>query len=138
MLNRVLRRSAPRLPTFGWGDQVRTVTLIVLVSSVFAAMPRIAGAVAGAAAPIPAPHTALGREIETLLLALRPALVLVPVCIVIAALRRTRRERLAPASRPTGAYGGSCGGCGVSEHAPDAAYCRRCGGRLTPARVTAW
>jgi hypothetical protein len=113
---------------------VRTVTVIVLVSSVFAAMPRIAGAAARAAVPVPAPQTALGREIETLLLALRPALVLVPVGIVVAAVRRTRRERPAPASRPTGA----CRGCRVSEHAPDAAYCRRCGGRLTPARVTAW
>jgi hypothetical protein len=60
---------------------VRTVTLITLVSSVFAAMPRIAGAEAGAAAPVPAPQTALGREIGTLLPALRPALVLVPVAV---------------------------------------------------------
>jgi hypothetical protein len=115
---------------------VRTVTLIVLVSSVFAAMPRIAGAAGRTAVPGPAPRTALGREIETLLLALRPALVLAGIVVV--AVRRTRRERLAPASRRTGAYCGSCGGCGVSEHAPDAAYCRRCGGRLTPAWATAW
>ena len=117
---------------------MRTVTLIVLVrsvvSSVLAAMPRVAGGEARTAVPVPAPQTALGREIETLLLALRPALVIVPVGIVVAAVRRTRCERLALVSRPTGA----CGGCGVSAHAPDAAYCRRCGGRLTPARATAW
>jgi hypothetical protein len=72
---------------------VRTVTLIVLVrsvvSSVLAAMPRVAGGEARTAVPVPAPQTALGREIETLLLALRPALVIVPVGIVVAAVRRS-------------------------------------------------
>jgi voltage-gated potassium channel len=110
---------------------VRTVTLIGLVSTVYTAIPRMAEA-ARAAAPVPAPQTALGREIEALLVALRPALVLVPVGIVVAAVHRSRRERRALASRPTG----PCGGCGLAEHAPDAAYCRRCGDRLPQAAGT--
>jgi hypothetical protein len=119
---------------------MRNMTLIVLVSSVFAAMRRIAGigTPPWTAVPVPAPQTALGREIEMLLITLWPALVLVPAGIAVVAVRRTRRERLAPASRPTGAYRRFWGACGVSEHAPDAAYCRRGGGRLTPARATAW
>jgi hypothetical protein len=106
---------------------MRTVTLIALVWSAFDTMPRVAGAASRAAAPVPAPQTALGREMETLLLAFRPALVLVPVGIVVAAVRSSRRERRAPASRPTDA----CDGCGLTEHAPDAAFCRRCSSRLS-------
>ena len=108
---------------------MHSVTLIALVASVSATMPRMAGAASRAAAPVPAPETALGREIEMLLLALRSAIVLVPVGIVVAAVRRTR-------CAPTLQAAGACDACGLTEHAPDAAYCRRCGNRLMRARGT--
>ena len=111
---------------------MRALMLSALASSVVDAVPQLTGVVAWAAV-VPTPQTAVGREIEALLLALRPALVLMPVAIMVEVVRRIRRERHALPPQPTGA----CDRCGVSQHAPDATYCRRCGERLSPAPLRA-
>jgi hypothetical protein len=74
--------------------------------------------------PHPAPRTSLGRWLEGLLIALRYALVVVPISIVAAEVRRAMdRRRAVPPP-------GGCPSCGTPDHQPDAAFCVRCGGRL--------
>ena len=108
------------------------MTPTALLSLASAAIQRLAGeTVPIAAAPPPVPQTAIGRALEALFVALGYALVLVPIAVVVAEVRRARRAR--EAAGPAAAV---CGACGVTGHAPDAAYCRRCGERLTPAAGT--
>jgi hypothetical protein len=111
---------------------LRVVSVVVILAQQSAG----GGGNAAAAAPLaPAPRTAFGRDVEALLLALRPALILVPLAIMAGEGRRVRpmrRERWVPAGRAAGA----CGPCGARGHAGDATFCRYCGNRLTRATDT--
>jgi uncharacterized paraquat-inducible protein A len=112
---------------------LRAVRLIAVVPSAAAAMQAYERAMAQAtAAPMPAPETVLGRALETLVIALRYVLVLVPLAIVASEVRRARERRRAA----DGDAEGVCDRCSDLHHAPDAAYCLRCGRRLTvPSRT---
>jgi voltage-gated potassium channel len=64
------------------------------------------------------PRTALGRALAVVLVMLAGALVVGPVGIVLAEVRRVARAARA------------CGRCAATARDADAAYCRRCGARL--------
>jgi hypothetical protein len=107
---------------------LRVVSVVVILAQQCAGG---GGNAAAAALHDPAPRTAFGRDVEALLLALRPALVLVPLAIMAGEARRVRplrRERWVPAGRAAG----GCGTCGARGHAGDAMFCRYCGNRLRP------
>jgi voltage-gated potassium channel Kch len=69
-----------------------------------------------------APETPLGQALAALVMILGYGVLAVPTGIVSAELVHVGRQRL-PAPRP-------CPGCGLEDHATDAAYCRRCGSAL--------
>ena len=92
-------------------------------TSPLAGVSTLVASVAQAASGAPAPATPLGRAIESILLALRYALLVVPVLIVAAELGRQHRARAQQ-------RGGPCERCGRENDAPDAAFCRHCGSRL--------
>ena len=69
-----------------------------------------------------APETPLGQALAALVMILGYGVLAVPTGIVSAELVHVGRQRQ-PAARP-------CVGCGLEEHASDAAYCRRCGAAL--------
>jgi voltage-gated potassium channel len=74
-----------------------------------------------------APETPLGQALAALVMILGYGVLAVPTGIVSAELVHVGRQRQ-PAPRP-------CPGCGLEDHATDAAYCRRCGAALGEIRA---
>jgi voltage-gated potassium channel len=69
------------------------------------------------------PVTPLGRFVTSALILIGYGIIAVPTGIYTAELAAGMRERRRVA----------CPGCGLAEHEPDAAHCRRCGDALPPA-----
>jgi voltage-gated potassium channel len=82
-------------------------------------------AAVGCAAAPPGPRTALGRALAVTLVVLAGGLVVGPVGIVVAEVRRAARAARA------------CARCTAEAHDADADYCHRCGARrANRSRVT--
>ena len=71
------------------------------------------------------PATPLGQALALVLMVMGYGIIAVPTGIVTVEMNRERQAALA--SRRLDA----CPACGLEGHAPDARFCRRCGGRLT-------
>ncbi len=73
------------------------------------------------------PHTPLGQAISALVMICGYGIIAVPTGIYASELTQAiiRQQRRV-----------ICPGCGLAEHADDAAYCRRCGTELPPAPTT--